>query len=838
MRIAQQVFDKLVHGNEQSWNSLITGYLKCGLSEHALNVYQRMQKNTCAYPGKHTFVMLLKACVNLNNFEACIEMHAEIARLDFSKRDVIVGNALVSTYIDCHFLARAQEVADSLLIRDATTWNVLMAAYANLGLYAEVLTCLEQMQFEGIPPDSITFACCLKACGILEDKEKGKELHLVAEQKGFLGADHVVGSALVDMYCKCGLLVKAWEVFDKLEVKDAVSWTILIRGYTDHGLGEEALRCFVRMQAEGVFPDAVTLTCSLKACVTLRAADKGQEIHLEIEKQGLLEGDRVMGNMLLDLYAKCDLLTDAHKFFERLPVRDSISYNALISGYADHGYDEEAFECFGRMQGEGVLPDAITYVCLLKAYGRTRALGKGREIHCEVERIGLMQKDIVIGNVVVDMYARCGYLAKANEVAENLPVRDIVTWTVLLAGYAEHGHCKEAMQCVEEMQLSGFRPDSVSLVCGLQACTKLSELEAGHELHIEIERKGSLEREIAVGNSLISMYSKWGLFAKARQVFDKLAVQDVVSWNALISGYANRGLAEEAFVCWKQMQREDVFMDTTTCVCLLKACLGAGALQKGRQLHAEVERKGLLASSHIMSNAVLNMYANCDSLDRVQQVFEELPVHDVISWTILIAKCAEHGYGEEALEYFDQMQCQGVSPDMVTFVCGLNACSMAGAAEKGGALHAEIERDASLEHNPFLANSLIHMYAKCGSIDKAQQVFQKLPVKDIVSWKALIVVYTRFGGVKCLAGVLDKMISDGMKPNFITCVIVLNACIHLGLFVKIQTYCTFIGAVSFLGRIGEANTAMLMSMEDTPTLHFVQRACRMRGNLENGHMNS
>eukprot|EP00250_Pteridium_aquilinum_P020328 c24785_g5_i1 orf=3-1175(-) len=334
MRVAQQIFDKLVHGSEQAWNSLITGYLKCGLPQHALSVYQKMQKDEFVHPGKYTFVVLLKACVNLNDVRECINMHAEIARMGLLERDLLVGNALVNVYTDCGLLAKAREVADKLRIRDVATWNMLMAAYAKLGLAVEVLNCLEQMQLEGISPDSIAFARCLKACGSLEAREKGEELRTMIERKGFLEGDHVVGSSLVDMYCKCGLLAKAQQVFAKLPVKDVVSWTILIRGYADHGQGEAALRCFEQMQAEGIFPDVFSIACSLKACISIGAADRGQEIHLEIIKQGLLEGDQVLGNMLVDLYAKCDLLADAQQVFDKLPFRDAVSCNALIAGYA------------------------------------------------------------------------------------------------------------------------------------------------------------------------------------------------------------------------------------------------------------------------------------------------------------------------------------------------------------------------------------------------------------------------------------------------------------------------------------------------------------------------
>lgn len=782
MQLAQHVFDKLVHGNEQAWDSLILGYLKCGLPRIAINLYQIMQEESSVHPGKYTYVALLKACLNSNDFRACICIHSEVARLGLLEKDLQVGNALVTLYASCGLLPRAREVSDKLPSRDVMTWNVLMAAYAKLELDLEVLDCLDHMLLEGISPDSVTFSRCLRACGSLEDKERGKELHERIKRKGFLEGDHVVGSSLVDMYCKWGLLTDARHVFDKLPLKDVVSWTILIHGYADHGNGEEALECFQQMQAVGIFPDAFTLACCLKACVNIGAVDRGQEIHLEIEKLGLLEGDQVIGNMLVDLYAKCNLLSEAQKVFDTLSIRDSVSWNALIAGYGEHGHDEEAIKYFERMPGEGIYPDAITFVCLLKACGRTGDIDKGRDVHAEIERTGLLQTDPAIGNTVVDMYVRCGLLAIAREVFNKIPFRDVVTWTILLAGYAEHGHGKEALDCIEEMQLLGFTPDAVSHVCSLQACNKLRAYDMGHNLHVEIEEKGFLERDVGVGNTLISMYANFGLHAEAKQVFDMIPARDVVSWNALISGYAQHGHGEEAFLCFNKMQHEGVLLDTTTAIGLLKSCASAGASEKGRELHAELERQGFVGKDLILSNSIINMYASCGMLAKAQQVFDALPIQDVISWTILIGKYADLGYGEQALMFFEQMQGQGIFPDAVTYVSILSACVTAGALQKGGDIHAEIERIVTFKENKYIGNTLVHMYARCGLLNNSQQVFDKLAVRDVVTWNALIAGYARFGACNHFLCVLGKMLEEGMTPDWVTCTIVLNACSQRGHF--------------------------------------------------------
>lgn len=162
------------------------------------------------------------------------------------------------------------------------------------------------------------------------------------------------------MYAKCDFMVMAREVFDKLSVRDEVSWTALISGYNNIEFGEEALKCFEQMQLEGVFPDGITLVCSLKSCGSMGMIHKGKSLHTKIAKTGLVERDLVVGSALVDMYAKCGLLGEAHKVFCCLPVRDIVSWNALIGGYAKYELSMEVLKCIQQMGGEGIFPDLIT----------------------------------------------------------------------------------------------------------------------------------------------------------------------------------------------------------------------------------------------------------------------------------------------------------------------------------------------------------------------------------------------------------------------------------------------------------------------------------------------
>eukprot|EP00250_Pteridium_aquilinum_P005690 c15743_g1_i1 orf=1-1287(-) len=366
---ARHIFDKLVSRISLSWNSLIKGYIECGWTYPAFLLYQDMQMDAYACPSSHTIIALLKTCIKLKDLKRGLEIHADVARTGLLKRDLFVGSTLVDMYAKCGSLAMAKEVFDKLPLHNEVSWNILMSAYVEHGFGEEALELFEQMQGQSVAPNVVTFLCLLKACGGTWAAYKGLELHCEIERKGYLERHASIGSALVDMYAKCGWLAKGKEVFTRLAVKNVVAWTSLIAGYAEHGHGEEALNCFEEMQLEGVAPDAVTFVWSLKACGSTEAIHKCLEIHAEIDRKGLTEGNVYVGSVLVDTYAKCGMIMKARETFTQLSARNIASWNALISGYAEHGHCEEVLECFDQMQLDGISPDSVTFLCGLKACG-------------------------------------------------------------------------------------------------------------------------------------------------------------------------------------------------------------------------------------------------------------------------------------------------------------------------------------------------------------------------------------------------------------------------------------------------------------------------------------
>ena len=693
------------------------------------------------------------------NIGAINNLHVKIVNSGTMEKDIVVGTALAGMYAKCGELLRAYQVLEGLPVRNVVSWSALLSGYVQHGQPHEAFNCFEQMLFEGIPPDAVTYICILKACGIVKDIDKGKKIHDEIMRKGMLATDIVLGNALVDMYAKFGMLTQSRQVFENLHVRDVISWSTLIAAYVQEGQGDEALNCFLRMQRDGFSPNDVTFILVLKACGSIKAIDQGIQIHDEIVRRGLLERSIVLGNTLVDMYAKCGLLTKAHEVLLELPVRDIVSWNALISGYVQHRRDHEALESFEKMQSDGLSPDEVTFTCILKSCGSTGAIDKGKQIHEKIVGKGLLEKDTGLGNALVDMYAKCGMLSKAHELLEELPVRSVVSWCALISGHVQQGHYNVALNCFEQMQREGFSLDPITCICILNACANTGDIDKGKQIHDDIVTRGLMENDIVIGTALVDMYAKCGAPTDAEKILQGLPIRDIVCWNALICAYAQQGRCQEALNCFECMRNEFIDPDAVTFISILNACASMGAINKGKQIHEEIVNRSLLKDDIMLGNALVDMYAKCGELAKARNMLDELPSRDVITWNALIAGYSQKGRGREALDCIECMQSEGLFPDEVTCLCVLSACSHRGLLDEAQTVFANMTKKYGiapmLEHH----TCMLLVLGCAGHFDEAVSVIKVMPSSDYPAvWLTLLSGCRKWGNVKLGGLAFDQVV--------------------------------------------------------------------------------
>ncbi|KAH7373029.1 hypothetical protein KP509_17G033700 [Ceratopteris richardii] len=586
------------------------------------------------------FIMLLRDCTRRKDFYGGCKLHEAIESKGLLEE---CSDDLVVFYAKCGKLVHAKELLYSYNCKSVFPWNAVIAAYARQGQGGKALECFMQMQHKGPSPNSATFTGVIKACGSLKAINKGREFHDEIVRQGFLEDDIVLGNALVDMYVKCGLLLKAHRVLEELPFRDCISWNTLIAGYAQDGQGEKALDSFEQMQNEGILPDRVTFTCILKVCAMLGARERGECIHDIIYRQGMLQGDVMLGTALIDMYAKCGALMKAKKVLEELSSRDIVAWNALMVGYAQNGQGEEALKCYERMQAEGLSANAFTFSCILKACGATGDVKKGERIHHEISRRGLLANNVVVGNSLVGMYVKCNALDKAWQALQELPSKNVVTWNTYLAGLIQNDQCEQVLASFESMKCQGFVPDQVTFVCVLKACGILGAADIGKKIYDDISRQGLLVDDIILSTAVVDMFAKCGCLGKAAQALQELAFRDTVTWNALIAGYAQQGLCEKVLECLRWMQIEGISPDASTFVCVLNACSHSGLLEDGFMFFKDMSTKYGIRQNLEHFTCMIDLFGRLGHLDKAVEMIQEIPSDDSAVWSVLLDACGKWG---------------------------------------------------------------------------------------------------------------------------------------------------------------------------------------------------
>ncbi|KAH7284057.1 hypothetical protein KP509_34G037800 [Ceratopteris richardii] len=809
-------------------------------------MYEKMGPHKCLRP--YVLVILLRSCILVNNLARGMHIHSDIARRGVFQEDKYLAVTLIDMYAKCGSLEKAQEVFDISEAREAILWNALISAYIEHGQGDKALYWFEAMEKNQIHYDGTTVVLVLKSCGMVRSINIGYKIHAKIVKRGWLEQNVFVASALVGMYGKVGFLEEAREVFDKLPIHNEVSCITLIAGLVEHGYSEEALSYHKQMQDKGILPHPAIFVCCLRACGCTGGVAHGHELHSEIIKAGY-ERHQTIGNTLIDMYSKCGALLEAQDLFDKLDDRTLISWTALIGGFVEFGFSEIALYLFEEMH---LTPDAAIIICSLRACSTLESLAKGREMHIIVAKYGFTEIDKFVSVTLVHMYAKCGVVEEARKCFDELTEKSVVAWNALIAGYAEHGYCKEVLHYFEQMVHRGEIADNVTLVYCLNVCACVKGTIKGQEIHDIIIKRG-IEEDDLLGNALVDMYAGCGLLIEAREVLFKLRYRRHISWSSLMSGYIDNRLGKEALEFFNQSQSEGVSCNSIMLVCALVACCVVADLELGREIHALSLKLGMFEKDPLVGSSLVSLYAKYGLIKEARKVLMTIPIRDLISWTALLQGCTDYGHYEEALHCFEWMQQENVAPDSVAFVCALSACSDAGAIAMGSSIHREVIL-LGLETTLTVANAMVDVYMKCGCPAAAEDVFQKLPSHDVVSWNTLLTGYSLLGDSRSVFRTLDKMMKDGKEPDAYTFSSVVNVCSHSGLldegqiyfkvFIKdfdlMPTFEPYTSMVDLFARAGCKENAIefinkMPSHPDVITWHVLLGSCKIHGFSELGN---
>ncbi|GKV17609.1 hypothetical protein SLEP1_g28089 [Rubroshorea leprosula] len=381
------------------------------------------------------FSSLLETCFHLKAIDHGIRIHRLIPR-NVLLKNTGVSSKLVRLYALYGDIDTAHQLFDQMSKREESTfaWNSLISGYVELGQYEDALALYFQMEEEGVEPDRFTFPRVLKASAGMGLIQIGEAVHRIVVRMGF-GNDAFVLNALVDMYAKCGDIVKARRVFDHIACRDSVSWNSMLTAYIRHGLLVEAVEMFCRMLDDGFLPDAVAVSTILAGCSSLNI---GVQIHGWVIRQGI-EWNLSIANALIIVYSNNGKLDQACWLFEKMPERDVVSWNSIISCHCKY---PEALAYFEQMESSRILPDNITFVSVLSACAHVGLVEDGKRL------FSLMREKYKIRPIMehyacmVNLYGRSGFVDEAyNFIVERMEFEAGPTvWGALLYACCLHGN--------------------------------------------------------------------------------------------------------------------------------------------------------------------------------------------------------------------------------------------------------------------------------------------------------------------------------------------------------------------------------------------------------------
>ncbi|KAK9285839.1 hypothetical protein L1049_025040 [Liquidambar formosana] len=378
---------------------------------------------------------LLQKCSTLN----CLKKaHARIIAYGL-QHYTPVSTKFAVLYLSFNTIDAASSVFKDIPNPCSYLWNLMIRGYASEGRFHQSLKLYSMMMEKGISPDKFAFPFALKSCAGLSNLQMGKLVHQHSVCCG-CSTDVFVTAALVDMYAKCGDIEEARLVFDKMAVRDLVSWTSMISGYAHNGYNSETLGFFDLMRNSGVKPNRVSLLSVLLGCGNLGALKKGEWFHNYVIQTGF-ESDILVATALMDMYAKCGSLDLAHKLFDETAGKDIVCWSAMIASYGIHGHGRKAIELFDQMVKAGVRPNHVTFTCVLSACSHSGLLQEG-ETYFQLmrEEFGIAPQ---LNNYacMVDLLGRAGQLSEAEKLIENMPVEpDASIWGSLLGACRIHGN--------------------------------------------------------------------------------------------------------------------------------------------------------------------------------------------------------------------------------------------------------------------------------------------------------------------------------------------------------------------------------------------------------------
>lgn len=438
------------------------------------------------------------------------------------------------------------------------------------------------------------------------------------------------------------------------------------------------------------------------------------------------------------MYSECEDLASAITVFDEMPVTDVVSWSTMLRGYGRSGLFQEAAGLIREMLLVGVNPSEVAMISMINVLADATALDTGRQVHALMMKNGeFSSPDVNIHTALIDMYAKCGCLDLARNVFDRVDHRTVASWTAMIDGYVRIGDFDIAMELLGRMVQNNVEPNEITMLSLVSNCGLHKKIRLGKWLHAYMIRQ-RWEIPVALVTALLDMYCKCGNIKSAKTLFDSMREKDVRSWSVMISGYSQAKYFNETFELFGKMKDLGVKPSQTIMVNLLSLCAEAGALDRGRRVHAFIEQQGI-ERDVLLLTALVNMYAKCGEMKEAYRVFNGAGDRDVCMWNAMLSGLAMNGRGNEAIRFFSRMETTGIRPNDISFVGILKACSHGRLVSEGNQFFHRMVHEYGMVPRVEHYGCMVDLLGRAGLLDEAHEMIRRMPVSpNAVVWGALI----------------------------------------------------------------------------------------------------
>uniref|UniRef100_A0A7N0RIU7 Pentatricopeptide repeat-containing protein n=1 Tax=Kalanchoe fedtschenkoi TaxID=63787 RepID=A0A7N0RIU7_KALFE len=565
-------------------------------------------------------------------------VHARIVTCGV-EQDVFTNNHLISAYFKCHRVKDGRQLFDRMSKRNAKSWTALVYGYTQMGMTESVFQCIKAMVSDGFNLDYFSYVAAVSACASLGAARTGKEIHGRIYRMELELNSHV-SNCLINMYGKCAVLEYARRVFDMTVEPNTVAWTSMISGYCQSGDSVGGFKIFSKSRNVGLAVNEFSCASVLAACAALEDLRMGMQVHCLAVKSGI-RFDEYVVTCLINLYAKCGKLDLAQNAFEEAEIPHFSAWTALIGGFAQHGHRQQAIAVFARFLSLGLKPNEMTFAYVLGAAADASWVKVGEQLHAMIIKLGYASATLV-GNAVLDFYSKCKLLDESSKAFLEICQHDTVSWNTLISGRVKSGCHGEVVELLTQMMREEFAPNLYTYSSILSFCGDLPALQWGRQTHCCILKPG-FDSDVVVGSSLIDMYAKCGRLDDAHKTFDNLGSKNLVSWNTMLTGYAQHGFGYEALDLYELMQQYGVKPSSITFIGVLSACSHVGLVEKGLQSFDCMTKEYKIAPKVDHIACMVNLFARSGQTKRAYDFIKSFKTKpDKIVWRCLLSGCRTH----------------------------------------------------------------------------------------------------------------------------------------------------------------------------------------------------